>query len=241
MKDSRILNNIVEACLESVSCGRHPLVVFDLDSTLFDNGPRIHQILLEYATEQNLEPVIEKLKGLEKTGLPYGLPLIFDELHLFDQEHREGAKKYWLERFFSDHYQQLDEPLLGAIQYVNLVHQTGATVIYLSGRDSPGMLVGCSASLRENGFPVGVANTTLILKPNFEMTDLNFKQDALSYINKLGEVVGTFDNEPANCNLFLKAWPEATHVWVDSNHTQGAPPLEKGIYHIDDFCVIDTD
>lgn len=237
MKQYDILTAIVESCQNLSQAGEHPVVIFDLDSTLFDNGPRIHQIMLEYAEAHALEDIKSELLAMDNRGLPYGLHHIFDRIKLLDNIHREQAKEFWFERFFTDGYQLLDVPNEGAVNFVNLIFQSGGTVLYLSGRDVPGMLVGCSESLRQNGFPVGMAGTSLILKPEFAINDLDFKTSAVAHIDKLGTVVATFDNEPGNCNLFLQAWPNAHHVFLNTNHHEDAPPLDQGIGAIDDFTM----
>ena len=79
----------------------------------------------------------------------------------------KSASKFWFERFFTDAYQAHDIPMAGAPKFVNELYNEGATVVYLSGRDSPGMLVGCSASLREHGFPVGPHEYRRCLKARF--------------------------------------------------------------------------
>lgn len=237
MKQYDILAAIVESCQSLSDAGEHPIVIFDLDSTLFDNGPRIHQIMLEYAEDHALEVTKQQLLAMSNRGLPYGLELIFDQINLLDEINRTRAKEFWMERFFTDHYQLLDVPNEGAVNFVNLIFQSGGTVLYLSGRDVPGMLVGCSESLRRHGFPIGMAGTSLILKPEFAISDLDFKTSAVEHIDKLGTIVATFDNEPGNCNLFLKTWPNAHHVFMKTNHHADAPPLVDGVVSVDDFTM----
>ena len=239
MNQQIILDKVIENCAKEIKQNAHPLVVFDLDSTLFDNGPRIHQILVEFCCERKLEKSLNILLNMNKTGLPYGMTQIFDQILLPEElEFRKEAMSYWFERFFSDAYQEHDVPVEGAVNYVKLIHQVGATVVYLSGRDSPGMLVGCSASLRTHNFPIGVTSTTLVLKPEFETLDLDFKLEAVDYIDRLGKVVATFDNEPGNCNMFLNKWPHAHHIWIDTNHHEDAPKLNQKVSVIQDFCSV---
>ena len=127
-----------------------------------------------------------------------------NEMGLEDEELIKAASKYWFERFFTDAYQAHDIPMVGAPKFVNELYSEGATVVYLSGRDSPGMLVGCAASLREHGFPVGLTNTAIVLKPDFETPDPVFKEEACRFMAEMGEVVATIDNEPGNVNLFQR-------------------------------------
>jgi len=83
-----------------------------------------------------------------------------------------------------------------------------------------------------------VTSTTLVLKPEFETLDLDFKLEAVDYIDRLGKVVATFDNEPGNCNMFLNKWPHAHHIWIDTNHHEDAPKLNQKVSVIQDFCSV---
>jgi hypothetical protein len=51
----------------------------------------------------------------------------------------------------------------------------------------------------------------------------------------LGEVVATYDNEPANCNAFCDRWPQALHVFVDTQHAPNPPPLHASVVVVDDL------
>ena len=127
---------------------------------------------------------------------------ILKQVGVEDDTLTERLGSYWFDRFFSDHYQYYDQPVAGASDFVQHLFQRDVFIVYLTGRDAPGMLVGCSESLRRNGFPVGVVNTQMLLKPNFEMPDPDFKEAATNFIDGLGEVIATFDNEPGNCEIF---------------------------------------
>ena len=166
MNSKEVLTSILERVKATRSAGRRPVVVLDLDATLFDNGPRSWVILSEFAEEAKSDVLRVALKGYRKDSLPYLLKDMFTEMGLQNDELLESASKFWFERFFTDAYQAHDKPMAGAPKFVNELYNEGATIVYLSGRDSPGMLVGCSASLREHGFPVGLTNTAVVLKPD---------------------------------------------------------------------------
>ena len=44
---------------------------------------------------------------------------------------------------------------------------------------------------------------------------------------RIGEVIAVFDNESANCNLFLEAHPECTAVYLDTQCAPDPPPLDE--------------
>lgn len=211
------------------------MVVFDLDHTLFDNGPRTWQILVEFADAHGHADLRERLERLGRTGLPYLLSETLALVDCHDPLLHEQAFAFWRDRFFTDDYQRYDLPLRGAVSFAHRTFEEGALVVYLSGRDAPGMLVGCTASLRQHGFPVGVSRTTIVLKPDFDTPDLSFKAAATETIGELGDVVASFDNEPGNCNLFRRCWPQALTVFVKTQHAPEPPALDEGIPSIEDF------
>lgn len=235
MNSNAILTSILDRVKTTRAAGKRPVVVLDLDATLFDNGPRSWAILSEFAQATNNEVLAAALNGYRKENLPYLLSDMFAEMNIDDEELGKAASKFWFERFFTDAYQAHDIPMSGASKWVNELYSEGATIVYLSGRDSPGMLVGCSASLREHGFPVGLTNTAVVLKPDFETPDAVFKEDACRFISEMGEVVATIDNEPGNVNLFQRQFDSAINVLIHTNFAPGAPePLEM-VSHIQDF------
>ena len=230
-----ILARVRELRVTGATRGQTPVVVFDLDHTLFDNGPRTLALLRDYARTAGEQALSAALQALPETNVPY---TVADVLALAG-EHRaevvEAARESWGQRFFTDDIQRLDVPVPGAQSYVADVFEAGATVVYLSGRDAPNMLVGCAESLRAHRFPVGLAHTVIVLKPSWEMPDLEFKRDVVDFLSSLGVVVASFDNEPANCNMFRRMFPGAHHVFLATAHAPDSPPLDPGIPAIRDF------
>jgi hypothetical protein len=212
-----------------------PVVVFDLDGTLFDNGPRTWHIVAEFCEAEALWPVRKKLDASPRTRLPYVLSDWLTQLGVTDAATIDSARTFWSARFFDDAHQRYDEPLAGATHFARACWNAGATLVYLSGRDAPNMLVGVCDSLRQHRFPVGVAQTVVVLKPSFHDDDLAFKRNALSFVDTLGTVVATFDNEPANCNLFASRFPTAMNFFVDTTHAPNPPPLTDVVLTVADF------
>jgi hypothetical protein len=231
------LSAVLDNTRDVHASGRAPVMVFDLDHTLFDNGPRTWHILAELAEHTSRDGLRKQLDGLSRTGLPYLLKHTFARIGIDDEALHDEAAGFWQKRFFTDDYQRYDMPLPGAVDFAQRAFALGATLVYLSGRDAPGMLVGCAASLRQHGFPVGVARTTIVLKPDFETADIDFKREAVDWIATLGHVVASFDNEPGNCNLFQERWPDAATYFVNTAHAPNPPALNVGVHTIDDFVV----
>lgn len=211
------------------------MVVFDLDGTLFDNGPRTWHILVDFAEAEGHTALRDALDQLPRRNLPYLLKNTLERVGFADPPLLARAEMFWRSRFFTDDFQRFDEPLPGAVRYANALFAAGATLVYLSGRDAPNMLVGCAAALRQHGFPVGIPRTAITLKHAFETSDLDFKRDALDFMEQMGTVVGTFDNEPANCNLFAARWPDADHFFVETAHAPDPPPLHPSVVRVLDF------
>lgn len=230
-----LLASSLSAIAAAKADGKTPVVVFDLDGTLFDNGARTWAILAEFAEAHKNQDLRSALDGVSKRKMPYLLSDALKAAGFEDEKLLEDATAFWFDRFFTDDYQAFDVPLEGAHAFVNAVFGAGATIAYLTGRDSPGMLVGCAASLRQHGFPVGLSHTTLVLKPDFKTPDLAFKTDAIDFIDTLGAVVASFDNEPGNCNLFQEKWPKAINVFLDTTCAPGAPDLAPGILSMSNF------
>jgi len=233
--DGHLLRETLARVRDVQQNGDAPVVVLDLDGTLFDNGPRTWNILAEFAEATGRGALRRALNGLRATGLPY---LLQDTLALAgvrDQETIDAARAFWFARFFTHTYQTLDVPLAGARRFVDEVFKAGGTVVYLTGRDVPGMAIGCVQSLHDHGFPVALARTALVLKPDFETADLAFKSEAVEFIHRLGVVVATFDNEPANVNMFLARWPSSLSVLIETQHAPGAPALAAGATRALDF------
>lgn len=220
--------------------GRAPVVVFDLDGTLYDDRPRTQQILLEYAEEirADFPEVASALSMLDADQVKY---LLSDTLRGCALTHPDVVRdvtSYWRDRFFADDYLRYDVPLEGAPEFARACHEAGAIIVYMTGRDIPGMLLGTLSSLRDRGFPIAVAGVECVLKPDATMPDEAFKRTALPSLLKLGEVLAFFDNEPANCNVAMQIFPDSTSVLVDTQRVPGAPDPDAGIETIRDFRLL---
>lgn len=219
--------------------GPTPLVVFDLDATLYDNRPRTLEILMEYR-EQILDTrpdVAEPLASLTSERIDYLLSDTLRGCGVTRAEVVSDVTRFWHERFFTDEYCQHDAPVEGAPEYVRACYEAGAIVVYLTGRDLPGMMLGTVSSLRDCGFPIGVAGTELVLKPDANLPDEAFKRGALPTLDRVGDIVAFFDNEPANTNLAKAMYPDATVVLLETQRVPFAPPLAEDIEVVADFRI----
>jgi hypothetical protein len=214
-----------------------PVVVFDLDGTLMDNRPRTIAILRDFAARcrDRDARLAEQLVTARAHDLSYLLSDSLETLGAHRHELVAEMEDFWRERFFADAHLVHDVALPGSVAFARACYDAGAILVYLTGRDLPFMGTGTFASLRDLGFPIGVAATELVLKPDATMPDEAFKRTVAPELARIGHVVAAFDNEPANCNVMLAHYPDAHVVFVDTQHTPGAPPLDAGVCVISDF------
>ena len=212
-------------------------MVFDLDGTLMDNRPRTVAILREFALRcRQLDPELaRRLEGARPQDLAYLLTDSLERLGAHRTELVAEMHSFWRERFFADSHLLHDIALAGAVEFARSCYDAGAILVYLTGRDLPLMGMGTFASLRDLNFPIGIPGTELVLKPDAAMPDEAFKRLVAPDLARVGHVIAAFDNEPANCNVMLAHYPDAQVVFVDTQHTPGAPDLRAGVSTIRDF------
>jgi hypothetical protein len=235
-----LLGRIVARCAHDPVGDRGkptPVVVFDLDGTLFDNRPRSCAILKELAESWRspYPDVAERLARARAEETAYLLTETLERLGVTDVERVAEAQAFWRDRFFADDHLRYDVPLAGSVDFARACYDAGAILVYLTGRDLPLMGIGSFRSLRDHGFPIGVPGTELVLKPDAAMADEAFKRLEAPKLARIGAIVASFDNEPANCNTILEQNPGCESVLVDTQHLPGAPPLDKGVHVVADF------
>lgn len=233
----------LERVLGRASGDRHrappAVVVFDLDGTLLDTRPRTVSILEEYAAEiaDAVPELSQALLALRLDEVKYLLSETLRERGVVHPDQVRDITQYWRDRYYADEYLEFDAPHPGAADYVRACHEAGATVVYMSSRDSYGQLLGTVASLREHAFPIGVPGVELVLRADPGFSDEAFKRAILPTLARVGEVVAYFDNEPANCNLAAACFPDADVLLLETHKIPGSPLLDEGIEHIADFRV----
>ncbi len=217
--------------------GRDPLVVLDLDGTIYDNSARSLRIFQEFAHRhaRSNPALVAALDRMGNEQIQYGLRdslgvVGIEEGPLFDQ-----IFAFWRARFFTNDYLHHDLPTPGAVEFVTTLHGHGIVPTYLTGRDAPNMLLGTLSTLQRDGFPVGTVDTRTILKDAFETPDHEYKASVVAHLRATGEVIGAFDNEPGLCNMFAEAFPDAVVVWLDQPHAPDAVPLTAGVHTVKDF------
>ncbi|MCB0419746.1 MAG: HAD family hydrolase [Bdellovibrionales bacterium] len=223
MKTTDVLRRI-EEFLSSVS-PKKKLVIFDLDSTLYDVSWRTKQILNDCANSSILKSEFpesaKKLKGLSVLSTDWGIKEalirsdIQENLKFFDE-----VRKFWMEHFFANRYLKYDRPYDGAVSFVQHFYSSGIPIAYLTGRDRKRMYEGSLYSLAQCGFPVPPdPQVQLIMKEDREVSDAIYKRDRLRPIVDQYEEVLFFENEPRIIELVQRDCPSVNIVFVKSVHS----------------------
>lgn len=219
------------------AAGKQPLVVFDLDGTLYDNRPRTLRIMMEFAFASAVERphLLEGVRKLALNDVEYLAGDTLAKVGLTDGEDVKALMAYWMTCFFTDSYVAMDLPVPHGATFVNRLHEAGVIPVYLTGRDAPNMLIGTLQALQRDGFQAGTVDTRIILKECFERPDVEYKTEVITKLRRSGEVIAAFDNEPGLCNLFKESFPDATVGFIDTSFAPGAPPLREDILQSPDF------
>ena len=214
------------------AAGGHPIVIFDLDDTLFRVAYRTRRILRDWTNLQHPGADLRaRVWALDPLKMPYSLNGTLDRAGISDPTLRKSADRYWFRDFFGKDYLETDATVPGAVVYARMLAHSGATLVYLTGRDDARARANTLLALRKAGFP----DAELVMKKDPKGNDVAFKEAATNDIARQGTVVASFDNEPANCNMFRRALPDAIVACVDTSHTETAPPLAPGVALIPDF------
>jgi hypothetical protein len=181
-------------------------------------APRTALILREAAACPVLglpREIAQALLELENPG--YSVDDTWQALGLPAQQEpaRSALHAYWRARFFSDSYLIHDRPYPGTAQFVSELHALGAQLVYLTGRDEPGMKQGTLRNLERDGFPLG-AGTRLAMKDRRETDDVVHKVGTARRLAETAPVIASFENEPKNFVALFDAFPDAVHVFVDT-------------------------
>lgn len=230
---SQTLRQILVRIRDNRSQNLDSLVVFDLDSTLFDVGPRLERILIDFAQEpENQKRFPEQVKHfknikIERRDWGFKNSLVRAGLDGHHPEFKKEVHDYWYKTFFSNEYLHFDIPYRGAVEYVQKLAQAGAEIVYLTGRDIHRMEKGSLEVLQKWHFPLDGVNSRLVLKPHKEMDDAQFKSDwFLNVPENKHKNIWFFENEPVNIKLIREHAPQIEIIFFDSTHSGRAQPPE---------------
>lgn len=192
--------------------------VFDIDSTLYNVTPRNQEIVRHFA---QTKPIDENLKSIllnfelnsDDWGIKPGLMRILKESP--EEALIKSIKKHWNEYFFSADFLHLDEIYPGALEFVKSLDLI-SPVYYLTGRDVKRMGTGTEVQLKNSGFPLSQKRNKLILKPDQNILDHQYKLDELLVLKNQFSEIHFFENEPLILNTVFESTPDIHLYYIDS-------------------------
>lgn len=212
----------------------NPLIIFDLDSTLFDVAPRFEKVLTDIALEpvmkEKFPSVVPHFRNIKTERRDWGF---VEVLHRAGVEHDnldlfKTVRQLWIEKFFSNEYIHYDVPYQGSVDFVRKIEKLNIPIVYLTGRDVKRMERGSREVLLKWDFPLDDIMSKLVLKPERSMDDALFKRDWIhNHILSSQSPVFLFENEPVNINLIAKELPQVELVFFDSTHSRKETPPEE--------------
>ncbi len=222
------LERIRQTVEREVRAGRLPVVVFNVDGTIFDNRPRSQAILRDFveAGGDSLSEITDSVYALRADSIDYYVVDSFRGAGIHNLFFLESALKFWADNFFSNQYVRHDVPIGGSVGYLNRLHEAGAMIVYISGRGLPNMLEGTIEALHRAGFPIATSRTLLVMKPTPRENNYEFKRREFARINQLGRVVAAFENDPRAGEAMARSFPRAEIVLIRQPHPKDpAAPL----------------
>ncbi|MBS2032970.1 MAG: hypothetical protein JST54_34175 [Deltaproteobacteria bacterium] len=225
-----------EVLARSQELGPRGVVVFDLDSTLFDNRPRQVMILREFGEHKGV-PVLEanRVEHWDSGWDMHGAMVNAGLTHVQADALMPHAKEFWRLRFFTSEYAEHDVETAGAADFLRALVPTKVQIAYVTGRHEE-MREGTVKAMQKCGMPLPDDKTVrLIMKPDLEESDDAFKVRAVKEVNALGQVVAAFDNEPTHANGYRQSFPDAKIVHLATDHSGRPVALLDGIVSIPDF------
>ena len=228
--------SVLQEVFTKVTQVERPVDVFDIDWTLISTQKRNFAILCDFVNQLSVpSPLCDTVRGLSHHRLRWNPIQDLRSLGFTDETLLAKFRTFWAHRFFNNDYLHHDEPLPGAVEFVQVLRERGATIFYLTARHAEKMGQGTLASLKACGFPIDAPDCILRLKSEESLRDVEFKQQAAREACALGEVVAAFENEPANANIFCDVFPAAHVFLLDTVHSPEPPPLRERVRRIKNY------
>lgn len=242
MSDLSPLQNVISKIREEE---RLPIIVFDLDDTLFSTANRNLTIIRNFIADfgDSYPDFVKIASPLELKDMLWSVTAALENKGLDPKSPSIPAfTNYWGSLFFTDAYAAIDLPNPGAVDFANACYDAGALIFYLTGRHvgdrvlNNGMGQGTALSLTDRGFPFWKGRCELSLKEHPHDADATYKAHVLDKIKSLrGNVIATFDNEPANANMYGQHFPDGMNFWVKTTWDPKDKASTEGLYVIPDF------
>ncbi|MEZ4754070.1 MAG: HAD family hydrolase [Bdellovibrionota bacterium] len=239
---------IADRVVELKQSGETPVVVVDLDGTVYDVRPRTLAIIQRWAIanrdNKRVSFTCDRLKALTTSQIQYRLTETLSGLsNLLDTSPRKLAAitksidTLWSKRFFSDWGVLRDKPYPTACKFISRLYELGATIVYLTGRHEKrdgstkyGMVASTKYNLKTHDFPFDDKDprTQLFFKENWEDQDAEFKDKIAERLNLIGVVAAIMENEPSNVVVMRQKYPEAVMAFAYTQCNDKAVATVKG-------------
>ena len=236
------LVDVIEKVKAAKAQNKNPVVLFDLDDTTLNTRDRTLRILRDFVGKKSVaERYPEEAKivnGLIADQIQFNMAESLQSVGVTSQDFAKEVTNFWQETFFTDKYCREDVPTPGARTYLHILAANGATLVYMTGRDIPRMGKGTADDIKFYfSYRAGNPRSVLLLKPDPKTDDLIFKKSSFEKVKAMGDVVGVFENEPANINAMADFFAGATSIFLDTVHSPNAPQVEPQVSWVKDFLL----
>jgi len=232
-----VMDEVLKKVRDLKAAGGKPVVIFDLDDTIYSTPERVIAILHDYGKQIG----DDRLEKIEKRHVHYEMDATLIAGGIPEAEAKgafgQQVRRAWSRRFFHGDSYTLDGHVPGAIDFVKRCEAAGATIVYVTGRKER-WRAQCLAVIRLSGLP----DEHLFMKPPVpsgqpKLHTHDFKEQVTrDTISAMGTIVATFDNEPSNVNSFKRAIPADAHsVWLDTLWKPSSPAVVAGTEVLKDF------
>ncbi len=240
---SDVLKKVLQDAKEALDSDERFLVIFDLDSTLYEVKERQRKILQQFAENSEFTAKwpeqTTRLRKINLQSKDFGINEALKRIGFSfenDKEFLTDVMKHWEHWFFHNEFLKHDEPMPGAVEFVRAIESLDADIMYLTGRDVPRMFDGTRESLAKTGFPVDGDHIQINLKPDTGIEDADFKTSVIKKIQRGYHKVWLFENEPVIINAVARSSPDVNIVFLDTCHS-GREVLGKTIHTIPNFVL----
>lgn len=237
-----IYDRLADRAREIYSSGKSlPIVIVDIDDTLFDRRPRWMKILADLLTDESGDtPLTDEHRALIAKIKPRTMTRDLEASLRATGLADENVLSWLVERVNTlagqDRYLMFDLPTPGATEFIKGLSTAGSMTVYLGGerlKDEATFGTERAISMFELPAPRGEVGA-LFMRDRTDQTEMEFKRELVGPIAEAGTVIAVFENEPEAANLMNDAFPEAEVVLLDSLR-EADTPLAEGVQVISSF------
>lgn len=130
---------------ELTTTTQSPVVIFDLDDTLFYSSSRsiiiFKEMINDAELKQKYQPQLSKIADIKESQIEYSIRDTFLNAGIKNTKFLEEALTFWKARFFTNEYVKEDSPVEGGAEFVLSLQSRGAKIVYLTGIDKLRLLL----------------------------------------------------------------------------------------------------